>query len=61
MSIKNRAKKSPCHFWQGQNFIMKNLTNLFWDYFFLASWNFLYLLLNLSTRPAVSTSFILPV
>ena len=28
---------------------------------FLLSWNFLYLLLNLSTRPAVSTSFILPV
>ncbi len=33
----------------------------FLNYFFLASICFWYLLMNLSTRPAVSTSFIFPV
>lgn len=37
MNVNNHAKKTLVNYWQGRNFIMKNLTNLIYPYFFLFS------------------------
>lgn len=52
-------KHLAVYLFSSKNSLFAILTNYLFA--FLLSWNFLYLLLNLSTRPAVSTSFILPV